>query len=274
MGAPSEARSGRTPCLSDEQTVVVAGLRLFRADLHVHTALSPCGSEEMTPPSIVAAALARRLDMVAICDHNAAGNVGAVQEAARAADGPLVVLAGMEITTAEEVHVVGLFPSLGAAEAVAASIRTMLSSADADYYAFFGEQWLLAADGHQTGAETVALALATPLSLSAAVDLIHRSGGLAVAAHLDRRLFSVFSQLGVFPRDAGFDGVEVSSHTRSDSPRLPEFRALDLPITSSSDSHFLEQIGTTVTDLWVEEPTFAELAMAFAGVGGRSVARA
>jgi len=54
MGAPSEARSGRTPCLSDEQTVVVAGLRLFRADLHVHTALSPCGSEEMTPPSIVA----------------------------------------------------------------------------------------------------------------------------------------------------------------------------------------------------------------------------
>jgi predicted metal-dependent phosphoesterase TrpH len=274
MGAPNEARSGRPPCLSEEPTVVASGFRPFRADLHVHTALSPCGSEEMTPPAIVSTALARRLDMIAICDHNAAGNVGAVQDAARAAGGPLSVLAGMEITTAEEVHVVGLFPDLGAAEAVAASIRTMLSAADADYCAFFGEQWLLAADGRQTGTETAALALATPLSLNAAVELIHSSGGLAVAAHLDRRLFSALSQLGVFPRDAGFDGVEVSSHTRSDSPRLPEFRALDLPIVGSSDSHFLEEIGTMATDLWIKAPTFAELAMAFAGVGGRSVARA
>jgi predicted metal-dependent phosphoesterase TrpH len=260
--------------LSDKPTALASGLRLVRADLHVHTALSPCGSDGMTPPAIVAAALARRLDMIAICDHNTAGNVGAVQEAARAAGGLLAILAGMEITTAEEVHVLGLFPDLAAAEAAAATIRTMLPIADADYYAFFGAQWLLAAEGHHTGAETTALALATPLSLSAAVKLIHGCGGLAVAAHVDRGLFSVFSQLGVFPGGADFDAVEVSGRTREDSPRLPEFRALNLPITGSSDSHFLEEIGTTTTDLWVKRPTFAELAMAFAGAGGRSVARA
>ena len=69
----------------------------------------------------------------------------------------------------------------------------------------------------QTGArwasETAALALATPLDLTETVDLIHREGGLAIAAHMDRKAFSVFSQLGFFPEDAGFDGVEVSRWT-------------------------------------------------------------
>ena len=82
-------------------------LRHATADLHIHTALSPCGSDEMTPRAIVEAALARGLDMIAICDHNSARNVAAVQEAGC---GRLAVLAGIEITSAEEVHVLGLFP--------------------------------------------------------------------------------------------------------------------------------------------------------------------
>jgi PHP-associated/PHP domain len=254
--------------LSDMPAAMTPSLRLVRADLHVHTALSPCGSDEMTPPAIVATALGRGLDMIAICDHNTAGNVGAVQ---RAAEGRLAVLAGMEITSAEEVHVLGLFPDLPAAEEVAAQIRAQLPVADAGYFAFFGEQEILAADGHQTGTETACLALATPLDLNETVELIHAAGGLAVAAHIDRRAFSVFSQLGFFPHDAGFDGVEVSRYSRRGSPRLEEFMALGPPITASSDSHFLEEIGEAATELWVEEPTFAELALALAEADGRRV---
>jgi len=246
-------------------------LRSIRADLHVHTALSPCGSDEMTPPAIVAAALAKGLDMIAVCDHNTASNVGATQEAARAAGGRLAVLAGMEITSVEEVHVLGLFPDLAAAEEVAAKIRAHLPAADPDYYAFFGEQPVLAADGRPTGAETACLALATPLDLTESVALVHSVGGLAIAAHVDRKSFSVFSQLGFFPRDAGFDGVEVSSHLRPDSPRLEEFKNLGLPMTSSSDSHFLEEIGTAATELWVQDATFFELALALAGSEGRRI---
>ena len=112
--------------------------------------------------------------MIAVCDHNAAGNVRAVQEAGEAAG--LAVLAGMELASVEEVHVVGLFPDADHAERVAAQVRDLLPEADPGYYSFFGEQPLLDADGCRVGTETAALAWATPLELSEAVDLIHRGG--------------------------------------------------------------------------------------------------
>ena len=105
----------------------------------------------MTPPAIVAAATKAGLDVIAISDHNTAGNVAAVQEAAKAAGNGLTVLPGMEITSAEEAHVLGVFPDLEAAEGAAAELRTLLPQADPDYYAFFGEQPLLAATGHASG---------------------------------------------------------------------------------------------------------------------------
>ena len=193
------------------------------ADLHVHTALSPCADDEMTPPAIVAAALAEGLAMIAICDHNSARNVAAVQEAA---GGGLAVLAGMEITTAEECHVVGLFPDASAAEAAGAEVGATLGPIDDGYETFFGEQHVLDADGAETARETIALATATPLDVDAVVDLVHRHGGLAVAAHIDRQSFGVIGQLGFFPAEAGFDAVEVSRHvapgTAAAAKRSPE----------------------------------------------------
>lgn len=247
------------------------GLRRTLADLHIHTALSPCGSDEMTPPAIVEAALEAGLDMIAVCDHNSARNVAAVQEAAGER---LVVLAGMEVTSVEEVHVVGLFPDAAAAEAAAAEVHALLPTADADYYSFFGEQTVLCADGSFASEETAALAVASTLDLNDTVDLIKRHGGLAVAAHIDRKAFGVMSQLGWFPEDAGFDGVEVSRHLPADAPRMQEFRAFGLPITGASDSHYLHEIGAAATALTLEEPTFAEVVLAFAGSGGRRVERA
>lgn len=246
-------------------------LRPTLADLHIHTALSPCGSEEMTPPAIVEAALEAGLDMIAICDHNSARNVAAVQEAA---GDRLVVLAGMEVTSVEEVHVVGLFPDAASAEAAADEVRALLPAADANYYAFFGEQQVLCADGTPRGGETVALAVASTLDLNDTVGLIKRHGGLALAAHIDRRAFGVLSQLGWFPEDAGFDGVEVSKHMAADAPRWEEFRGFGLPITGSSDSHYLHEIGAARTVLTLEEPTFAEVVLAFANSEGRRVDRA
>ncbi len=246
-------------------------MRLFRADLHIHTALSPCGADEMTPAAIVAAALARGLEMIAVCDHNAAGNVRAVQQAGEAAG--LAVLAGMELTSAEEVHVVGLFPDADHAERVAARVREMLPAADEHYYSFFGEQPVLDVDGRTVGAETAALAMATPLGLDETVALIHDGGGLAIAAHVDRKAFSVLSQLGFFPEDAGFDALETSKWMQADSPRLAQIVAVGLPLVGSSDAHYLEEIGQGVTELTAEAPTFSELALALKRAGGRTTAR-
>jgi predicted metal-dependent phosphoesterase TrpH len=249
-------------------------LRLYRADLHVHTALSPCASDEMTPPAIIAWAMEWKLDMIAISDHNAAGNIRAVQQAAEDFGSRVTVVPGMEITSAEEVHVLGLFPDVDAAEKVGATLRGLLGVADAHYYSFFGEQLLLAADGTAVGSDTATLAWAAPLDLNETVQLIHDAGGLAIAAHVDRKSFSVFSQLGVFPTDAGFDAVEVSRHAARGSDSLGRYAALGLPVTGASDSHFLDEIGKAHTDLLLAEPTFAELALALAERDGRSVAHA
>jgi hypothetical protein len=180
----------------------------------------------------------------------------------------------MEVTSMEEVHVVGLFPDAAAAEAAAQEVRSLLPKADADYYAFFGEQTVMCSDGTIDGEETAALAVATTLDLNDTVGLIKSHAGLAVAAHIDRRAFGVLSQLGWFPEDAGFDGVEVSRHLASDAPRMEEFRAYGLPVTGASDSHYLQEIGAAVTVLTLAEPTFSEVALAFAGKGGRRIDRA
>ena len=253
-------------------------MRRITADLHIHTTLSPCGSEEMTPPAIVATALEAGLDIIAVCDHNTAGNTAAVQEAAdlwAAAGGErLVVVAGMEVTSAEEVHVVGLFPDAAAAEAAAAEVRAVLPAADADYYSFFGPQDIVDCHGDVTGSEPKSLAVASTFDLDDTVALIKRHGGLAVAAHIDRRGFGLLSQLGWFPEDAGFDGVEVSRHTADDSERLEEYRGFGVPLTGGSDAHYLHEIGAGGTVIMAEEPSFGELVLAFSGVGGRSVDRA
>jgi hypothetical protein len=247
----------------------------MRADLHIHTALSPCGGDEMTPPAIVAAALAARLDMVAVCDHNAAGNARAVAEAARAvgeASGArLAVVAGIEITTVEEVHVLGLFPTATAAANAADEVRELLPQADEAYGTFFGEQRLMAADGVGVGNEPRALALATSLRLDAAVALIKRYGGLAVAAHIDRPNFGVLAQLGFFPYEAGFDAVELSRHVAPGSAAEAACAEHHLPVLRSSDSHYLADVGGAATELALEAPTFAELALAVRHGQGRRV---
>lgn len=246
-------------------------MRLVRADLHIHTALSPCAADEMTPEAIVATARERGLDMIAICDHNSAGNVRAVSEAAGTA---LTVLPGMEVTTAEEAHVVGLFPTTSAANAAAGELRERLPGADEEYTRFFGEQWLFAGDGTIRAAETLALAMATDLALGNVVALIKRFGGLAIAAHIDRPHFGVLGQLGFFPYEAGFDAIELSRHAPPGSDAAVAAREHRLPIVHSSDAHFLEDLGCASTTLLVREPTFAELVLALAAQDQRGIADA
>jgi hypothetical protein len=242
-------------------------VRIFEADLHVHTTLSPCAEEEMTPPAIVLEAIRCRLDMIAICDHNGAANAAAVIEAA----GPdLAVVAGMEITTAEEVHVLGLFPSADAACGAAAVVQATLPAATAETTARFGDQLVVDVLGEVVGREERLLAAACGLTLERVVALVKRHGGLAVAAHVDRPSFSVFSQLGLFPHDAGLDAIEISAAEAS-PPWAAAIRALRLTVVRGSDAHALSELGAARTRLRLEAPTFAELALALARREGRGV---
>lgn len=244
-------------------------MKTFLADLHIHTALSPCAMAEMTPPLIVRMAVGRGLAMIAVCDHNAAGNARAVQEAA---DGVLAVVAGIEIMTAEEVHILGLFPDAGAAESAAAEVLATLPMR-VGRAARLERQLRLDAQGRARGEEERMLASASTLALGPAVGLIKRYGGVAVAAHVDRPSFSVLSQLGVFPSDAGLDAVEISAFSRG-SPRVAWFEAWGLPVIASSDSHSPDEIGCAWSTLTAEAATFEELVLALRGEGGRRISRA
>lgn len=239
-------------------------MRRIAADLHIHTALSPCAADEMTPPSIVQAAIEQGLDMIAICDHNSAGNAAAVQEAAGAA---LSVLAGMEITTAEEAHVLGLFPdaehALAASEEVGSRLPRMKGRSPQ-----FGEQWLLDASGAVIGRETRMLSASSGLVLEEAVALIKRHSGLAVASHVDRPSYSVTSQLGMIPPECGLDALEISA-AGFQAGRQAGFAGLGWPFVVSSDSHYLSEIGAGRAWLEAAEATFEELARALRGEDSR-----
>jgi 3',5'-nucleoside bisphosphate phosphatase len=251
-------------------------VKLLAVDLHIHTALSPCAMDDVTPPAVVRAATVAGLAMIAVCDHNTAGNAAAVQEAAEAARAggaaaPTVV-AGIEITTAEDVHVVGLFPDAASAEATAREVLKTLPRGRGRS-GKFGRQLLMDARGAVRGTEPRMLAAASHLGLNEAVALIKAHGGLAVAAHVDRPSFSVLSQLGVFPEDAGFDAIEISAFSRN-APRAAEMEAFGLPVLSSSDAHSLEEIGGVRSVLTVRQATFEELALAMRGTGGRGARHA
>jgi PHP family Zn ribbon phosphoesterase len=243
------------------------------ADLHIHTVLSSCASRRMRPRAIVSRAMETGMAVIAVCDHNSAGNVQAVRRASETMDGPFVV-AGMEITTREEVHVLALFPddaaALGASDEVRSGLpvwRPLLPTASRAG-GRTPEQELVDEDGNVTGIEEKMLGSASLYDLGEAVALIHRYGGLAVAAHMDRRSFSVSGQLGFLPPDVPFDALEVSAAAAAGG-KAAELARHGLPVLCSSDGHFLTDIGTGFTVLDVRELAFSELALALRGVDGR-----
>jgi PHP family Zn ribbon phosphoesterase len=215
----------------------------------------------MSPPAIVRAASRAGLNLIAICDHNAAANAAAVQQAAVGVVGAPVVIAGMEITTAEEIHILGLFPSAEAALAVEAAVQATLPRADRSYYRRFGRQELMDAAGAVIGLCPAMLAASTSFDLPAAIALVKRHDGLAVACHVDRPSFSVTSQLGFIPPDAGFDAIETSPQALE--ARIESFRSLRLPMIFSSDSHYPSQIGGVKMAMAIDEPSFDEVRRAF-----------
>lgn len=244
-------------------------LRVCAADLHIHTALSSCAEEEMTPPAIVESAVAANLGLIAICDHNSAGNVLAVQEAAASA--PLAIVPAIEITTSEEVHVLGFFPDGDAALIASREVRETLPKSDATDR-LISRQSLLDASGESLGVETAILSTASGFSLKGAVEMIHSLGGLAVASHVDRPSFSVTSQLGFVPDDVSFDALEISHLSHNDwQEKFPSLRNTNLPILFSSDSHFLSDIGSSRTLLTLKEPTFEEFRLCLLRAEGRDV---
>lgn len=210
----------------------------------------------------------RKLDIIGICDHNSAENVEAT---IRAADnvGNLRVFGGMEITTAEEVHIVGLFEKVQSVLQLQQTIYANLPPGENDV-TVFGEQIIVNESDEINGYNNKLLIGATNLSLSEVVEKIHQQGGIAIASHVEREAFSIMSQLGFIPIGLPIDAIELSQ-SRNISLMMKTSGIDKYPLLVSSDAHSLKEIGQSITEFEIAEATITEIKKAFSSTEGRKI---
>lgn len=239
-----------------------------RADLHIHTVLSPCTDlAEMTPKAIIEKALSTGLDIIAVCDHNSCENVWAVQRAAK--DTPLTVLAGIEVTSKEEVHTLGIFDTSEETLQLQDVVYSHLSGENDP--AVFGYQLLMDEEDEVVGINERMLIGATTLPLEEIVNLIHGFGGLAISSHCDREGFGLIATLGFVPEGLPLDALEISPkmNIKKACEALPQ--VCGFALITSSDAHFLSDIGRVSTTFWIEQGKVSEIGKALKNEEGRRV---
>jgi hypothetical protein len=243
-------------------------LKKNRVDLHIHTCLSPCADLEMTPSAIIKTAIEKEIDIIAITDHNSAENVIAARKAAEHTK--LTVLAGMEITSSEEAHILALFDDIGSIMKMEDIVYENLQPGENDEK-LFGEQIVVNEKDEVLDFNKRLLIGATSLSAQKIVNTIHSLGGLAIASHIDRDAFSIVSQLGFIPADLEFDALEISPNTEPGKADLLFSDYKSFSWITSSDAHWLKDIGSRTTSFFMNEPTLEEMRLAFKSVDCRRV---
>ncbi len=210
-----------------------AEMNEHHCDLHIHSCLSPCADNENTPNNIIGMALVNGLDIIALTDHNSVANCRAT--VAVGAEQGVIVIPGMELTTAEEIHVVCLFPDCDAAEAFGGEIENRLMKI-ANRTDLFGNQLIMDGQDSVVGEYPWLLPNATDVSFDAVPALVSQFGGICMPAHVDRHSNGVLAVLGELREDMGFSLGEISRHaTKEDYGKRFPF----LKFFRDSDAHYL-----------------------------------
>lgn len=208
-------------------------------DLHIHSCLSPCGDDAMTPADLVGMAAVKGLDVIALTDHNTCRNCPAAMY--HGANYGVTVIPGMELTTVEEVHVICLFPTLEDALAFDALVYERLMPVP-NREDIFGKQQIMDKEDKVTGTVENLLINATSISFDDAFSLAESYHGIAYPAHVDKASTSLISNLGFIPPGSTFSCAEFHNFSnlhriRKDHPYLEKCNVI-----CCSDAHYLEDI--------------------------------
>lgn len=242
-------------------------MKTYRAELHVHTVLSPCAGVEMIPPLIVQSAEENGIQLIAITDHNASQNVKAVIKAAEGHD--LVVLPGMELQTEEEVHSLCLFDTLDQLQQLQDLVNEKLPNVK-NNAEFFGEQFVVDETGDFIRREEQLLINSTSLSLNEAYEFVTDLGGLFIPAHINRQAFGLIYHLGFIPIDIPWEVLEISRHISPQDAILEYPQLENIPLIQSGDVHYLlDFLGANLFS--IEKPNIKELKLALKHEKGRSL---
>lgn len=211
-------------------------------DLHIHSALSPCGEEEMTPNNIVNMAMLKELDFIAVTDHNTGKNLPAVMAVAREIGEGICILPGIEVATKEEAHVLAYFPTLEGAmeldEILYAHLPNIMNKKE-----HFGPQTILDKDDNIIGEVDKLLINATDIGIDRLWDMVTTIGGVIVPAHIDRKSYSIISTLGFIPPELGIKTCEVSKNEPIEGIKERFLFFKDYQFIHGSDAHQLEDIA-------------------------------
>jgi len=221
----------------------------------------------MSPRTIITRSLEKRLDIIAVSDHNSAENVSAAMQLGKKYG--IHVLPGMEICSREEVHILALFDTLTHVMTMQEYIYAHLPGENRPDV--FGYQ-IVANEKDEVLSENPRMLIgATQLDLYKIISKVRSLGGISIAAHVDRPAYSIISQLGFIPPDLPLDAVEVSSRIPCD--KAPEKIAgiKNFSCITCSDAHCPDDIGKVWTDFLLTEPTLAEIQLALKGVDARRI---
>lgn len=238
----------------------------LKADLHLHSVLSPCGDLLMTPAEIIKKAKKEKIDVLALTDHNSAENVEVLKYYAEQHN--LKIIPAVETETKEEIHILCYFPDIKSLLDWQEIIYNNLSDQENDED-FFGPQIKCGYDDEYQSKIKYLLAASVNLSLEKVVEKVKELGGVAVPSHLDRN-HSIISQLGFIPPELNFKTVEISKNT---NPKffLKKFPNLNkLQFMQNSDSHYLKEIKA-YQNLIVEKFSFSEFKKAVEKKDGRKI---
>lgn len=209
-------------------------------DLHIHSCLSPCGDDDMTPANIVGMAALKELDLIAVTDHNSCKNCPAVLTLAEAYG--LTALPGMELTTSEEVHVVCLFADLQDALAFDEYVyRHLIPFPNNEK--IFGKQQIMDVDENVIGTIPNLLINATDISFDDVYELVQTYNGIMIPAHIDKNANSLLANLGFIPPDSRFTCAEIKDMRKFHELKRQHPYLDNCHIISNSDAHFLEHIN-------------------------------
>jgi len=224
-------------------------MKFYKADLHIHTVLSPCASLEMGPKNIIATALQKNLNIIAITDHNAVYNCKAAIELSKEYD--ILVIPGIEINISD-VHYLAYFPDYITAEMFQNYINKYIPKIVNDVYRI-GYQLIVDKDENILNEFPWLLISSLNTDIYNISKEIKRNKGILIPAHIDREAYSILNVLGFIPDDLDIDGIEISSKKNFDYYKS---KFGNLPFLNSSDAHQLEDIGKNYTLIEMVEKNY------------------
>ncbi len=219
-------------------------------DLHLHSCLSPCGDDDMTPWNTVNMAKLLELDMIALTDHNSCANCRSAMSVGEKIG--ITVVPGMELCTAEEVHCICLFDDIDKAEEFSSYVKSTMPPVK-NREEIFGAQLIRDGADGILGKEEILLTVASGISIDSLPELLSQYGGVCYPAHIDRESYSILSSLGDFPPELEVGAYELTPKADRDF-YIENYKSISgKRLIRSSDAHYLTDMRGREFYLELEE---------------------